>query len=103
MREFSRVKAVTYGLLLAASPLAMTAAIAQDGALNYGGSNWLDTITITGTKTEHKVIDQMFGSSVVTLEELETVIQPNDIKDMLTHIPGVEVRQPGQGSTQGIP
>jgi hemoglobin/transferrin/lactoferrin receptor protein len=102
MRGFSRVKAATYGLLLAASPLAMTAAMAQDGTLNYSGSNWLDTISVTGTKTEHKVIDQMFGSSVVTLEELETVIQPNDIKDMLTHIPGVEVRQPGQGSAQGI-
>lgn len=96
------MKVFVYGLLLASSPLAITAATAQSDSSIFSGTNWLDTIIVTGTKTEHKVIDEMSGSSVVTQDEMETIIQPNDINDILRHIPGVEVMMSGEGAESSI-
>ena len=52
----------------------------------------LDTITVTTTKTEDKVIDSLSGSSVVTSVELER-FQPNRLSDALNAVPGLNVQE----------
>jgi len=52
----------------------------------------LDTITVTSTKTEDKVIDSLSGSSVVTSVELER-FQPNRLSDALNAVPGLNVQE----------
>ncbi|MGE0213357.1 MAG: TonB-dependent hemoglobin/transferrin/lactoferrin family receptor [Parvibaculaceae bacterium] len=67
------------------------AAFSQDRGAR-GDAIVLDTITVTTTKTEEAVIDQMAGSSVVTRKEVEQK-QPDRISDILQEMPGIETSE----------
>ena len=67
--------------------LAAVTAVAQDRGTR-DDPIVLDTITVTTTKTEKAVIDQMAGASVVTRTEVEQK-QADRISDILQEMPGV--------------
>jgi hemoglobin/transferrin/lactoferrin receptor protein len=85
MRDLPGLKTLTYTLLLAASPLTITSVMAQDAS-----STWLDTINVTGTRTEKTIKDSPRSVTVISKEELEKKA-PESIAEMLRDVPGVEV------------
>src|SRR5690554_2393946 len=65
------------------------------------GDIMLDTITVTTTKTEEAVIDQMAGASVVTRTEVDQK-QPDRISDVLQEMPGVETSEGADDPSSAI-
>ncbi|MBN8969025.1 MAG: TonB-dependent receptor [Rhizobiales bacterium] len=79
------LKATTLALFLSTAPAALDAAYAQQG-----NSNWLDEITVVGTRTEVSVQDNPASVSVIDQEKLQRQA-PESIAEMLRDVPGVEV------------
>ncbi|WP_204351193.1 TonB-dependent receptor plug domain-containing protein, partial [Serratia marcescens] len=52
----------------------------------------LDTLSVTGTKTEERAIDALSGTSVVTREQINR-IQPSRLSDVLRDVPGVTTQE----------
>ncbi|MFT0531240.1 TonB-dependent receptor plug domain-containing protein [Castellaniella hirudinis] len=81
-------------LVLAFSlPLAAGVACAQEAGAREAGAphaTWLDTITVTGTRTELPVMDNPASVSVVDQEQLERQA-PSSIADLVRDVPGIEV------------
>ena len=87
------MKSVTRMSMLACTAMAAVAALQIDvRAENARDEIALDTITVTTTKTEDKVIDALSGSSVVNSVELER-FQPNRLSDVLNTVPGVNIQE----------
>lgn len=87
------MNSVTRVSLLAGTALAALAVLHIDArSENARDEIALDTITVTTTKTEDKVIDSLSGSSVVNDVELER-FQPNRLSDVLNTVPGVNVQE----------
>ena len=87
------MKSVTGISILACTALTTVAVLHIDArAENARDEISLDTITVTTTKTEDKVIDALSGSSVVNDVELER-FQPNRLSDVLNTVPGVNVQE----------
>ncbi len=61
----------------------------------------LDTITVTGTKTEGRVVDQLGGASVVTKPEIDR-IQPRRTSDTLRNVPGVTTQENGNSPATAV-
>lgn len=61
----------------------------------------LDTITVTGTKTEGAAVDALSGSSIVTREDIERV-QAQRISQALRNVPGVNVQENPNSPEQAI-
>lgn len=61
----------------------------------------LDTISVTATKTESKVIDTLAGASTVTRQELQR-FQPSRIGDVFRNMPGVTATENGNDPAQAI-
>ncbi|MDY0308300.1 MAG: TonB-dependent receptor [Castellaniella sp.] len=79
----------TRALTLASSLLlAAGAASAQDASPPH--TTWLDTITVTGTRTETSVMHNPASVSVVGQDQLERQA-PESIADLVRDVPGVEV------------
>ena len=81
-RAGARALALAFSL-----PLAAGAACAQEAAQH---ATWLDTITVTGTRTETSVMNNPASVSVVGQEQLERQA-PESIADLVRDVPGVEV------------
>lgn len=78
-------------ILALAAALPITApqhAAAQETSANQ--PSWLDTITVTGTRTETSIMDSPASVSVIDQEQLERQA-PESIADMLRDVPSVEV------------
>ncbi|MGB3422926.1 MAG: TonB-dependent receptor [Castellaniella sp.] len=69
-------------------PLAAGVACAQETGAQH--ATWLDTITVTGTRTETSVMNNPASVSVVDQEQLERQA-PRSIADLVRDVPGVEV------------
>ncbi len=79
----ARALALAFSLPLAAGVACAQAADAQH-------ATWLDTITVTGTRTETSVMNNPASVSVVGQEQLERQA-PSSIADLVRDVPGVEV------------
>ncbi|MFV0282820.1 MAG: TonB-dependent receptor plug domain-containing protein [Castellaniella sp.] len=78
------VRALTLAFSL---PLA-SAALAQ--GTDAQQATWLDTITVTGTRTETSVMNNPASVSVIDQEQLERQA-PQSIADLVRDVPGIEV------------
>ncbi|GBU16319.1 MULTISPECIES: TonB-dependent hemoglobin/transferrin/lactoferrin family receptor [Methylobacterium] len=61
----------------------------------------LDTLSVTGTKTEERAIDALSGTSVVTREQINR-IQPSRLSDVLRDVPGVTTQENQNDPAQAI-
>ncbi len=87
------------GILMASSAIALVTPAQADDAADRVIT--LDTITVTTTKTEDAVVDQLAGASVVTRTDLDR-IQPDRISDALVSVPGLEVSEDGDDPASSI-
>ncbi|MDJ1159603.1 TonB-dependent hemoglobin/transferrin/lactoferrin family receptor [Chelatococcus sp. SYSU_G07232] len=81
-------------LLATASIFAISAAEAEPDIV-------LDTVTVTATKTEEKVIDTLAGASTVTREDIDR-FQASRVSDVLRSVPGVTVQQNFSDPAQAV-
>lgn len=87
------MKSATRMSILAGTALTAVAVIPEGvRAENARDEIALDTITVTTTKTEDKVIESLSGSSVVNDVELRRS-QPNRLSDALNTVPGLNVQE----------
>ncbi|TXN23261.1 TonB-dependent hemoglobin/transferrin/lactoferrin family receptor [Methylobacterium sp. WL19] len=61
----------------------------------------LDTLSVTGTKTEEPAIDALSGSSVVTRAQMDR-LQPSRLSDVLRDVPGVTTQENQNDPAQAI-
>lgn len=87
------------GIPMASGAIALAAPVQADDAADRVIT--LDTITVTTTKTENAVVDQLAGASVVTRTDLDR-IQPDRISDALVGVPGLEVSEDGDDPASSI-
>lgn len=82
LRVGARALALAFSLPLAGAACAQSSGTQQ--------ATWLDTITVTGTRTETSVRNNPASVSVVGQEQLERQA-PESIADLVRDVPGVEV------------
>ncbi|GJD40169.1 TonB-dependent hemoglobin/transferrin/lactoferrin family receptor [Methylobacterium bullatum] len=94
------------GALVGVSLIAMSAAQAQTApalpaAQPPHTAVSLDTLSVTGTKTEEPAIDALSGSSVVTRAQMDR-LQPSRLSDVLRDVPGVTTQENQNDPAQAI-
>lgn len=95
------------GVSLGVSPLALTAAEAQEAGASTARPGRpeaevsLDTISVTSTKTAGAAVDALAGTSVVTREQIDR-IQPSRLSDVLRDVPGVTTQENQNDPAQAI-
>ncbi len=82
LRVGARALALAFSLPLAG------AAFAQETGTQH--ATWLDTITVTGTRTETSVMNNPASVSVIDREQIERQA-PESIAELVRDVPGVEV------------
>lgn len=94
------------GALVGVSLVAMSAAQAQTAPALPAAQPphmavSLDTLSVTGTKTEEPAIDALSGSSVVTRAQIDR-LQPSRLSDVLRDVPGVTTQENQNDPAQAI-
>jgi hemoglobin/transferrin/lactoferrin receptor protein len=87
-------------LPLALAAYAQSAPVTQPAPHEAVGLE-LDTITVTSSKTQDKVINDLAGSSVVTRRQID-LLQSSRVSDVLQGVPGVAVQETGTDPGQAI-
>lgn len=90
MRKNNELRVIAHRLLLATSTVAFFAANTSAVVAQEGTNTWLDTITVTGTRTEKSVKESPRSVTVLDAETLEKK-SPESVAEMLRDVPGVEI------------
>ncbi|MGF1547814.1 MAG: TonB-dependent receptor plug domain-containing protein [Thiotrichales bacterium] len=71
---------------------ALTAALAASSAAADEANRWLDTVVVTGTRTERALLEVPVRTEVITRQALETT-HARDLAEALRHQPGVLLQE----------
>lgn len=89
-------------LVAGVSPYALALSASAEGFATESASDFsLETIVVSATRTEKKLVDVAASISVITQDDIDATLS-GDIRDMLRYEPGVEATNAGRFGLSGF-